>query len=93
MKKILMAAAAVTALTAGSADAASIYKALVSNVTAYDSTAGTPASPYKIATETKYGSSGLATNTTSGNNATSLKVDQGRLTNAGSNKAAFQPSN
>ena len=94
MKKILMAAAAVTALTAGSASAASIFAAKVSNIDAVASTyaAGPPVvvtttyTPYKIASETKYGASGLATTTTAGHNATSLRVDQGRLTNAGSNK-------
>jgi hypothetical protein len=91
MKKILMAAAAVTALTAGSANAASIYAAKVSNIDAVassisGSTTTTTYTPYKIASETKYGTSGLATTTTSGHNATSLRVDQGRLTNAGTNK-------
>jgi len=89
MKKILMAAAAVTALaalTAGSADAASIYKASVSNITAYDSTATTASTPYKIASETKFGTNGLSTTTSTGDNAIKLKVDQGRLTNSGSNQ-------
>ena len=73
MKKILMAAAAVTALTAGSADAASIYKAQVSAITVYDSTASTTSTPYKIASETKFGSTGLSTTTTAGDNTVKLK--------------------
>jgi hypothetical protein len=87
MKKILMAAAAVTALTAGSASAASIYKALVSNKTVYDATAAeaSRSTPYKIATETKYGD-GLSTTSTADHNKITLKVDQGRLSNGGSNK-------
>ena len=91
MKKILMAAAAVTALTAGSAGAASIFAAKVSNIDAVASTISggvttTTYTPYKIASETKYGASGLATTATSAHNATKLRVDQGRLTNAGTNK-------
>jgi len=84
MKKILMAAAAVTALTAGSAGAATITKALVSNVTVYDSAASTTSTPYKIASETKIGTSGTNTTNTTAENKVTLKVDQGKLAGGGS---------
>jgi hypothetical protein len=100
MKKILMAAAAVTALTAGSASALSITEAKVATVVAYTGTASTP---YKVASELKFPSDGTgyaatnattvnATNLAAGTNAAAtdnrivIKVDQGKLTNGGSSK-------
>jgi len=74
MKKILMAAVAVSALTAGVASAASINSAKVSNITVYT---GSTATPYKIATETVFGTGGLATTTTAGHNVTVAKIDSG----------------
>ena len=75
MKKILMAAVAVSALTAGAASAASITSALVSNQTAQS---GATSTPYKIATETKFGT-GLLTTTTAGHNASTVTVGAGQL--------------
>ncbi len=79
MKKILMAAVAVSALTAGAASAASISSAKVSSITVYNAAATPAATPYKIANETKFGTAGLATTTTSGENVTVSKVDTGPL--------------
>jgi len=79
MKKILMAAAAVTALTAGSAGAASIKTATISGLTVYDVTATTASTPYKLATETKLGA-GLSTTATGSQNSVVLLVDAGRRT-------------
>lgn len=75
MKKILMAAVAVSALTAGAASAASITSALVSNVTAQS---GATSTPYKLANETKFGT-GLLTTTTAGHNASTVTVGAGQL--------------
>lgn len=75
MKKILMAAVAVSALTAGAASAASITSALVSNQTAQS---GVTSTPYKIANETKFGT-GLLTTTTAGHNASTVTVGAGQL--------------
>ena len=74
MKKILMAAAAVTALTASSASAASIYWAKFSGVTVTDSvTSANSKGSYRMAAETKLGSGldskqGGAISTTNNNN-------------------------
>jgi len=82
MKKILMAAAAVTALTAGSANAASISAAMVSGVDTKP--AATTPTPYKIATETLFPAAGTNTTTgTVGDNKVSLTVDQGKLAGGG----------
>lgn len=78
MKKILMAAVAVSALTAGAASAASITAAKVSNITVYDSTATPASTPYKIANETKFGS-GLNTTTTATHNVSTVTVGAGQL--------------
>ena len=78
MKKILMAAVAVSALTAGAASAASISSAKVSTITVYDAAVTPAATPYKIANETKFGT-GLATTLVSGDNITVSKVDTGPL--------------
>jgi len=78
MKKILMAAVAVSALTAGAASAASISSAKISNITVYDAAATPAATPYKIANETKFGT-GLVTTVTGGHNVTVSKVDTGPL--------------
>lgn len=75
MKKILMAAVAVSALTAGAASAATISLAKVSNQTAQS---GATSTPYKIASETKF-TAGLLTTTTAGHNASTLTVDAGQL--------------
>ena len=75
MKKILMAAVAVSALTAGAASAASITSALVSNQTAQS---GVTSTPYKIANEAKFGT-GLLTTTTAGHNASTVTVGAGQL--------------
>ncbi len=93
MKKILMAAAAVTALTAGSASALTITDAKVGTIVTYGSATATP---YKVASEIKFPSDGTgyaATNATTvnatnlGNGSTdnriAIKVDQGKLTNGG----------
>ena len=85
MKKILMAAAAVSALTAGSASAASIYWAKFSGVTVTDSvTSANSKGSYRMAAETKLGSgldskAGGAITTTNNNNVLSVKMDSGRL--------------
>jgi len=76
MKKILMAAVAVSALTAGVASAASISSAKISNITVYT---GSTATPYKIANETVFGTAGLSTTTTAGENVTVAKVVSGPL--------------
>ena len=75
MKSLLMAAVAVSALSAQAASAATITSAKVSNITAQS---GVTSTPYKIATETKFGT-GLLTTTTAGHNAQTVTVDSGQL--------------
>ena len=80
MKKILMAAVAVSALTAGAASAATISAALVSG---WDTQpAATTPTPYKLANETVFPASGttyLPTSTTPGANLQTLSVGAGRV--------------
>ena len=77
MKKILMAAVAVSALTAGAASAATISSATLNGPAAvvWD---GTTATPYKLANETIFGT-GLSTTATAGDNTVVAKVAAGRL--------------
>jgi len=75
MKKILMAAVAVSALTAGAASAASITAAKVSNVTL---TTGTSPLNYALANSVKTAvTAALATTTTSGHNAVTSTLTTG----------------
>jgi len=82
MKKILMTAVAVSALTAGAASAASITSARLNGAAAgnlvYDATDDTKV-PYKLANETIYGTSGLSTTPTDGHNTVVAEVVSGRL--------------
>lgn len=77
MKKILMAAVAVSALSAGAASAATISSATLNGPAAvvWD---GTTATPYKLANETIFGT-GLSTTATAGDNTVVAKVAAGRL--------------
>ena len=61
MKKILMAAVAVSALTAGAASAASITVATLNGADVYNVASTPAATPYKLANETKIPVAGLAT--------------------------------
>lgn len=75
MKKILMAAVAVSALSAGAATAATISATEVSNVAV---TLGASPVAYRIASETKFGT-GLLTTTTAGHNESTVTVGAGQL--------------
>jgi len=75
MKKILMAAVAVSALSAGAASAASITAAKVSGITV---TLGASPVAYRIASETKFGT-GLLTTTTAADNIATVTVGAGQL--------------
>jgi hypothetical protein len=73
MKKILMAAVAVSALTAGAASAASISSASLSGVSI------TSGAAYKIANETIFGTAGLNTSTAAADNYAVGTVTAGQL--------------
>jgi hypothetical protein len=73
MKKILMAAVAVSALSAGAASAASITSATVSSF------AVTTGAAYKIANETIFGTAGLNTTATAADNSVVGTVTAGQL--------------
>jgi hypothetical protein len=75
IKKILMAAVAVSALSAGAASAASITATEVSNVPV---TLGASPVAYRIASETKFGT-GLLTTTTNYHNESTVTVGAGQL--------------
>jgi len=82
MKKILMAAVAVTALTAGAANAASITSAKVSDVTVVDTVNGDTALrylPYRIASETKIGANGITTLGDYTKTFVTMGIDQGKI--------------
>jgi hypothetical protein len=80
MKKILMAAVAVSAIAAGTAGAATITEAKLNSNFVYDGTTtpSTPVvSPYKLANEVIYGTAGL--DTAGSGNYVLAKVASGRL--------------
>jgi len=77
MKKILMAAVAVTALTAGAASAANITSAQVNGASVWD---GTTAAPYTLANEVVFGTGLSSTSGTILANVSSGKLGVGSYT-------------